>query len=118
MPFTASLSLQSPFPASDEQSQPAANQEPQNQKQAPDRKEKQGQNSGVLGLGLQQPFDDADGRQQADRASGQANEENDEFLRGHRHGSGNRSRVKSLDVNSACGASKLVDAQGIEPWTS
>jgi hypothetical protein len=73
----AGLSLQDPFAAGHEQPQPASNQKSEHQNQAPHRKEKQGQDSGVLRLGLQQPFDDANGRKQADRASGQAGEEND-----------------------------------------
>jgi hypothetical protein len=37
-----------------------------------------------LGLGLQHPFDHADGRQQADRAPGQARDQDDRLPRGHR----------------------------------
>ncbi len=46
--------------------------------------------SGVLRFGLQQPFDDANRREQPDRASGEGGEENDEFLRSHRDWFGNR----------------------------
>ena len=53
--------------------QPAANQKSKHQKQAPDRDKEQSENSGVLGFGLLQPFDKANGREQAERASAQAN---------------------------------------------
>ena len=52
------LSWQDPLASGDEQLQPASDQKAQREKQAPNGKEKQGQNSGVLGFGLQQPFDD------------------------------------------------------------
>ena len=45
------------------------------------RNQKQGQDSGFLRLGRQQPFDHADRRKQPDRATGQAGEENVKILR-------------------------------------
>ena len=64
--------MQDPFAAGHEQPQLAADQKSQHQKQAPDRKEEQGQNSGDLRFGLQQPPDHPNRREQADRAAGQA----------------------------------------------
>ena len=47
-----------PLACGGEEPQPASDQKAHHEKQAPNRKEKQGQNSGVPGFGLQQPFDD------------------------------------------------------------
>lgn len=78
------LSLQQPFAAGREQSQPSPDQEAQREKQAPERKEEQGQDAGVLGLCLQQPFDDPDRSEETNGASGQAGDHNDKLPRGHR----------------------------------
>ena len=56
------LSLRYPPAAGCEQPQPASDQQTEHHQQEPDRKEKQRQNPGVFGLGLQHPFDHADGR--------------------------------------------------------
>jgi hypothetical protein len=62
------LPLQNALAAGHQQPQPPTEQKPKRENQAPDRKEKQGQNSGILGLSLQQPFNDRNGSEQPDRA--------------------------------------------------
>ena len=75
--FENALSLRHPPAAGHRQPQPSPDQDAEHHQQAPHRKEEQGQDSGVLGFGPQQPFDDANGREQSDRASGEAGDQND-----------------------------------------
>jgi hypothetical protein len=69
------LSRSDPAGADRGSSEPAPDQEPP----APNWKEEQGQNSRIPWFGLHEPFDRADGSEQADRAAGKAQEQDNEF---------------------------------------
>jgi hypothetical protein len=58
-------------------SEPPPDQQPHHDKTTPDRKEEEGQDSRILRFGLHEPFDYADGREQADPAAGKAQEQGD-----------------------------------------
>jgi hypothetical protein len=77
----AALALRDPSAPGRQPAQPAADQQTEHHHEAPDRKEEQGQDSSILRFGLQQPFEDANRRDQAERAAGQGGEQNGKFLR-------------------------------------
>jgi len=62
---------------------PTRRPEPHHDETAPDWKKEQSQNACILRFGLHEPFDRADGREQADRAAGKTQEQDDELLRDH-----------------------------------
>jgi hypothetical protein len=64
--------------------EPPPDQEAGHHEQAPDRQKEEGQDAGILRLGLQQPFDDPDRREKPDSAADGGHDPDHDLLRRHR----------------------------------
>ena len=69
--------------AADHQSKPPPDKQAGDDEEAPHRQEEESEDAGVFRLGRQQPFDDADRREQTDRPADAAHDPDDDFLRRH-----------------------------------